>query len=205
VSNEEFTEPVPWHDARMDAAARPDRALEPVEITAGRLHLRPWTAYDVDAVLGACQDPDIQRWTQVPSPYTPADARTYVTQTSPQGWSDGSAARFAVLDAVTGGLLGSVGLHAVRLDARTAEIGYWTAAPARRQGVTSEAAATLCRWGFGALGLHRIVCFAELPNVASQRAALRAGFRYEGVARGEIETAGGERVDAWQAALLATD
>jgi len=30
-----------------------------VEISAGRLHLRPWAAEDADAVLAACQDPDI--------------------------------------------------------------------------------------------------------------------------------------------------
>jgi RimJ/RimL family protein N-acetyltransferase len=180
-------------------------ALTPVEITAGRLHLRPWLPYDAEAVFEACQDPLIQRFTRVPSPYTRVDAERFVEHTSPEGWAAGTAAGFAVLDATTGALLASVGLQAVQLDAGRAEVGYWAAARARGQGVTGEAVAALCRWGFGALGLHRITCLAELSNVASQRTALRAGFRFEGVARGAVASADGGRADAWQGALLADD
>lgn len=180
-------------------------ALEPVEITAGRLHLRPWLPYDADAVFAACQDADIQRWTLVPSPYTAEDARQFVEQTSPQDWAAGRAVHFAVLDAVTADVLGAVGLHRVDRAVGSAEIGYWTAPAARRQGVTSEAVATVCRWGFGALGLRRVVCLVDVDNVASQRTALRAGFAYEGIARGEIARAGGGRADAWQAGRLASD
>jgi RimJ/RimL family protein N-acetyltransferase len=44
--------------------------VKPIEIDAGRLLLRPWQERDVDAVLRAGTDPEVQRWTQVPSPYT---------------------------------------------------------------------------------------------------------------------------------------
>ncbi len=42
--------------------------MEPVEITAGALHLRSWRPGDDARVLEACQDPDTQRWTTVPVP-----------------------------------------------------------------------------------------------------------------------------------------
>ncbi len=42
--------------------------MEPLILTTPRLVLRPFEASDVDAVFAACQDPDIPRWTNVPSP-----------------------------------------------------------------------------------------------------------------------------------------
>jgi RimJ/RimL family protein N-acetyltransferase len=79
--------------------------MEPTEITAGTLHLRPFQPWDAAEVLAACQDPEIPRWTHVPSPYTAEHARAWVEEVSPQGWADGTTASFAVLDATTAQLL----------------------------------------------------------------------------------------------------
>ena len=47
--------------------------------------LRPWTLDDIPGVTHACQDPEIPRWTTVPTPYTEADARAYIEAvTNPQ-------------------------------------------------------------------------------------------------------------------------
>jgi hypothetical protein len=46
-----------------------DGRVKPVEITADGLLLRPWQTDDADVVFRARQDPEIQRWTTVPSPY----------------------------------------------------------------------------------------------------------------------------------------
>lgn len=176
--------------------------MDPVEITAGRLHLRPWQPSDAPAVFDACQDPDIQRWTTVPSPYTTEDARGYVEQLSPSGWESGTTAAFAVLDATTGDLLASVALMGIADG--SAELGYWCVAAARRRGVVSEAASAVCRWGFAELGLQRIEWQAEVGNEASRGVADRCGFVQEGVRRlGLVQR--GERRDSWVASLLATD
>ncbi|MGZ4639657.1 MAG: hypothetical protein ACXV2J_11445 [Actinomycetes bacterium] len=37
-------------------------ALEPVEISAGRLQLRPWQAEDAEELFDAFTEPHIQRW-----------------------------------------------------------------------------------------------------------------------------------------------
>ncbi|MCW2544369.1 MAG: family N-acetyltransferase [Frankiales bacterium] len=175
--------------------------MEPVEISAGRLHLRPWQESDEDAVYEACQDPEIQRWTRVPSPYTREDAREH-TLRSQQGWQEGGAARFAVLDATSGGLLGTVLLFDIADG--DAEVGYWCAPWARGQGVMSEAVATVCRWGFGELGLARIEWAAGVGNWASLAVAQKCGFTFESTSRMGLVTRG-ERHDGWWAALLATD
>lgn len=176
--------------------------MEPTEITAGRLHLRPWQALDEDAVFAACQDPEIQRWTTVPVPYSQEDARAFVTERSPQGWQAGTAASFAVLDASSGELLASIVLFDTKEG--SAEVGYWCAPWARGRGVVSDAVSAICRWGFDALGLDRIEWAAGVGNYASLAVAQKCGFRFEGLSRqGLVQR--GERQDGWWAALLRAD
>jgi RimJ/RimL family protein N-acetyltransferase len=177
--------------------------LTPTEITAGRLHLRPWQAGDAPAVLAACQDPEIARWTAVPQPYTAEVARAWVEQLAPAEWAEGRGAPFAVLDAVDGTLLGSTAL--MRLDAGAAEVGYWVAPGARGRGVATEALGAVCRWGVGALGLGRLTWLAYVGNDGSRRVAERVGFAFEGTLRGYLPWRDGTRRDAWVAGLLPAD
>lgn len=176
--------------------------MEPVEIAAGRLHLRPWQPSDEEAIFAACQDPEIQRWTRVPSPYTREDAREYVTVRSPEGWRDGTSAHWAILDSTSAALLGNVLLFDIGQG--SAEVGYWCAAEARGRGVMSDAVAAVCRWAFGALGLDRVEWSAAVGNWASLAVALKCGFRLEGTERLALLQRG-ERMDGWRAGLLKTD
>ena len=70
--------------------------MEPTEIRTDRLRLRPWRPSDAPAVLAACSDPLIARWTTVPSPYTAEHARGFVEELMPEGWADGTEYGFAV-------------------------------------------------------------------------------------------------------------
>jgi RimJ/RimL family protein N-acetyltransferase len=111
-------------------------------------------------------------------------------------------AHFAVLDAVDARLLASVSL--LRIGAGAAEIGFWCAPGERGRSVVSEAVGAVCRWGFAALGLGRVTWLAEVGNVASRRAAEKAGFRFEGTLRAYLLMRDG-RVDAWIGGLLPGD
>jgi RimJ/RimL family protein N-acetyltransferase len=154
--------------------------MDGVEITAGRLHLRPWRPEDAPAVHVTCQDPEIRRWiAAIPSPYGEADAREYVGRIAPEGWEAGTEATFAVLDATSARLLASVGLHHIDRKDALAHVGFWCAAPERGRGVTTTAVRAVCRWGFAALGLGRIEWYAEVGNTASRRVADKAGFVLE--------------------------
>ena len=177
--------------------------VEPTEITAGSLHLRPFRPWDAPEVLAACQDPEIPRWTSVASPYTAEDARGFVEEFAPQGWAEGTAATFAVLDATTAQLLGAVDLHGIADG--SAEVGYWTAPWARGRGATAEAVGAVCRWGFGALGLQRVEWRAGVGNWGSRAVAERCGFTVEGRLRLAHLRADGTRSDDWYGSLLPTD
>jgi RimJ/RimL family protein N-acetyltransferase len=178
---------------------------EPAEIVAGRLQLRPFVPGDAGAVYAACQDPRIQRWTTVPVPFERHHAEGYVTDNSVAGWEAGSGRSYAVTDATTGELLGTVGLVAYDAAQGIAEVGYWVAPGARGQGVAAQATAALARWCFGALGVARLQWLAEVGNEASRRTAERAGFTVEGVLRDRIVARDGSRADAWIGSLLPRD
>ncbi|CAO5147598.1 Acetyltransferase, ribosomal protein N-acetylase [Frankia sp. AiPs1] len=179
-------------------------SLEPAEITAGRLHLRPWRPYDVDAVHLACQDPQIALWNRLPQPYQRADAESFVLRAAPAAWAEGTGTPFAVVDATTEQLLASIALIDISVSGE-AEIGYWCAAQARGQGVISQAVTTVTRWGFGALGLARIEWRAAVGNDASLRVAQRTGFTVEGTLRQALILGDGRRVDCWIGSRLPTD
>lgn len=179
--------------------------MEPTEITAGRLHLRPYADSDIDAVCAACQDPEIQRWTTVPVPYTRAHAQGYVTANTVEGWRAGTGNSFAVLDAVSGELLASIGLVSLNPETKIAEVGYWTVPAARGQGVASQATGVVSRWAFDALGIERMEWVAEVGNAGSRRAAEKAGFTIEGILRDKIVHRDGGRADAWIGSLLPGD
>jgi RimJ/RimL family protein N-acetyltransferase len=176
--------------------------MEPVEITAGRLHLRPWRPSDAEVVLAACTDPETQRWTSVPSPYTAGHAREYLEQTAPQGWADGTSLGFAVCDSTSGEVLASIGLRAGHHECW--DVGYWAVPAARGHGVVTEAIGVLCRWGFAELGIERIEWYAEVGNWASRRVAEKAGFTVEGRLRSGLPGAHGRR-DVWIGARLSGD
>lgn len=178
--------------------------LEPVEITAGTLHLRPWKRTDADAVFRACQDPEIPRWTSVPAPYTREHAEDYVGRQSTVAWASATGTPLAVVDATTEELLASVALQGMT-DEGDAEIAFWCTAGARGRGVTTRAAATLLRWGFGALELERVEWRAAVGNHASRRVAEKLGFTHDGTLRHAIVLGDGARHDCWIGTRLATD
>jgi RimJ/RimL family protein N-acetyltransferase len=156
-----------------------ERGPQP-ELTGPRVRLRPWRDDDVDAVLEACQDAEIQRWTQVPVPYRREHAETFVTDLSDEAWSGGGAL-FAVEPVDGGPLAGSIGLFPPTDG--VGEIGYWTVAGRRGNGFTAEAVRVLCGWALAERGLHRLELHVDPGNTASARVAERAGFRAEGLLR----------------------
>ena len=156
--------------------------------------LRPFERGDVPAIVAACQDPEIPRWTSVPSPYTEADAL---------GWLDSDVEEsFAVVDPASGELFGSIGARF--LGDGVAEVGYWIAKEARGRGVAPRALGLLARRLFERGEVVRVQLRADVENEASQRVAEKAGFVREGVLRSSLELKG-ERRDIIMYSLLPED
>ncbi|MFC5170143.1 GNAT family N-acetyltransferase [Streptomyces mutomycini] len=177
--------------------------MEPIGLSTERLLMRTFAPEDTDAVYTACQDPEIQRWTAVPSPYTRADAELFTRKLCPAGWQDDTMYNFAVQLRDGGPLVGALGVSRCTLPG-TYEVGFWTAREHRGAGYTTEAALAAARWAFTDLAADRIEWRAEIGNSPSRAVALRAGFRMEGEQRSGLVNKGTRR-DTWVGALLPAD
>ncbi|MEU7850497.1 GNAT family N-acetyltransferase [Micromonospora parva] len=169
---------------------------------AGELRLRPMEERDLDAVVRTCRDPESIRWTTVPDPYDHADALWYQEHCQAL-WARGDAACFVIADP-DDSYAGTIDLRLSPADPLLADVGFMTAPDARGRGYMTAALLALSAWGFTALGLARIEWKANVGNDASRRVAEKAGFSFEGTARGAVPHRG-ERADVWIAALLAED
>jgi RimJ/RimL family protein N-acetyltransferase len=180
---------------------RPGPIEFPVEgITDGVVRLRLLAETDLDALVEAVQDPDVPRWTRIPSPYGEADAQEWLVEgTSRREAGEGLDAM--IVDVETDALLGGVGMVHIDWQERTSELGYWLARRARGRGVMTRAVRMLSEWIFENLPIERLGIMASVDNAASRAVAERAGFQFEGVLRSFVIIKG-ERHDMAGYSLL---
>lgn len=101
-------------------------ALQPRRIELGDVVLRPFVRSDETAVADALRDPDILRWTGGTAVIrTPAEhrARRWL-EPRIDGWARGSAV-FAIADAATDQVVGTVSVRDVNRVPEQAVVAYW--------------------------------------------------------------------------------
>lgn len=132
--------------------------------------LRPMQTADPDEIVVGLNDADASRFMpMVPAPYTRADADAWLRRCA-SVWESGESHPFAIVDAETQELLGSIELH-------EATVGYWVKPGARGRGIATRALRMVCGWA-----TRRPLQLTTHPeNLASQRVAEKAGFRRIGV------------------------
>ena len=158
------------------------------------VRLRPFEEGDVPAIVAACQDLEIPRWTAVPSPYTESDALAWLESDEEES--------FAVVDSASGELFGSIGVR--YFEGGIGEVGYWVKREARGRGVATRALGLVARWALVDKGLVRFQLRADVANEGSQRVAEKAGFVREGVLRSSLLHKG-ERRDVIMYSLVRED
>jgi RimJ/RimL family protein N-acetyltransferase len=177
------------------------QAIAAPTLSDGEIGVRPLAPADIPDILAACADPEIPRWTRVPSPYTREDAERFIAIAATEA-AAGAGAALAIAGA-GGRLIGTVGLMEVDRERGYGELGYWIAAPARGRGAASRAVALLRDWAHAELGLREIEILAHRDNRPSQRVAERAGFTDTGetrsVPRMPPRIRDGYKVYAWRA------
>ena len=79
-------------------------------IRSERLTLDALRPSDAAAVHRYCQDPEVQRWVHIPSPYTRPDAEYFVTTYATDAATSAALTLWAIRSE-TGGLLGVIELR----------------------------------------------------------------------------------------------
>ncbi len=161
------------------------------EWTTSRLRLRPFKDSDAKALVDACNDPTIHYYLpHFPQPYTINDAHDFLERAA-GSWQDGRA-QWAITDIDTDDYLGSIGVPRTQPGFASCELGYLMAPWARNRGLASEAVASVTDFVF-TYGIARCELHIALPNIASQRVALRAGYWRDGQLRSGIALRDGRR------------
>ncbi|EFG46531.1 acetyltransferase, GNAT family [Brevibacterium mcbrellneri ATCC 49030] len=193
--------------------------MQPVEIETERLVLRPLQPGDAQAICDICQDPLIQKWTMVPSPYLLSDAESFISLTTQWWESDQPTWIMLLKDAHTEGdpdtdaettsaqVAGMISYNNPLIAGDRGEVGYWANPEHRGKDYTSEALNAIIDWGFelglGAIG-WRCEVHDGVPNYASARVAQKCGFVYDGTIRLE-HTNKGKLYDSRIATLTPKD
>jgi RimJ/RimL family protein N-acetyltransferase len=156
-------------------------------VSDGDVGLRRFRRDDLDALVDACQDPEIPRWTTIPTPYT-RETGTWFLDRCDEWWVAGTDLPLAVIDVATGRLLGATGVHRIGaapdqpgLEGLPDEIGYWLAASARGRGVITRGVHLLATWWFATLDRPSLSLRARRENTRSVAVAHRCGFVATGV------------------------
>jgi RimJ/RimL family protein N-acetyltransferase/DNA-binding CsgD family transcriptional regulator len=169
-------------------------------LSDGVVLLRALRTEDADDVTAGCQDPDTARWTTVPSPYSLADASSFIAGLSQNWWA---VPTWAITAPPSDRWAGTID---IRPDGEGgAVVGYMVAPWARGSGLAARALRLACTWGFATLGLQVVTWYAIVGNEASRRSAIRAGFRVPDVVLRRHLASRGQRHDAWVGDLLPGD
>jgi RimJ/RimL family protein N-acetyltransferase len=169
----------------------------PVTLTSDRVRLDVPTRLDIAAITAACQDPEVTRWTTVPTPYTEQDARGFVDALVGPGWASGSEMTWAIRSTTSTWLEGVISLRTARR-----ELGFWLAPSGRGRGLMTEAVRLVTDYAF-AHGYPDVYWECYLGNRGSAGVARRAGFSYMGTATGRIPARDGSPALVWHGLLRA--
>jgi RimJ/RimL family protein N-acetyltransferase len=162
----------------------PTLAALPLEIVTPRLKLRPIAESDVEALWPFVSDPGFPAMMSWEAHRDRAETRAFI-----RGQIDALAGGSILSWAIEhkGSTVGLIGLNGItwrqlawRVD--RAELGYWLGPPCWGQGLMSEAALAATRFGFEALGLHKITVGCAEANAGSRRVIEKVGFRFLAVA-----------------------
>ena len=131
--------------------------------------LRPLQSSDAEWIYQACQDTEVQRWTQIPRPYTREHAKSFVID------QNGELLANAIINSRTGEPAGVAGIHHIKNGVAT--VGYWIAPQARRAGAASTALKILPTFAKRLGDAQTVRAIIAETNAASRATAERAGFK----------------------------
>lgn len=162
-------------------------------LSDGVVTVRPTTAGDWRVVRDEHNNEESLRWDFLGDTYTDEEARQQAAQARRE-WRSGRAARFVIVDAATGEGAGVIGVMRMGPPG-IGLVGYGVLPPFRGRGFTTRALRLVSRWAFESAGLSRLELGHKADNVASGRAAEKAGFVAEGRLAGRLPNPDGTRSD----------
>jgi RimJ/RimL family protein N-acetyltransferase len=150
----------------------------PITLIGDGVQLREWGPEDLDDLVELLDEPDIARWTPMPSPFDVEAGMAYLKRAR-QSRTSGQRIQLAIT-ADGGKPLGEVLLFGVDAGLKEAELGYLVGAAHRRRGLAAGALSLLSGYAHASLQLSRLLLRIDPGNTASCAVARRCGYRLSG-------------------------
>ncbi|WP_370879776.1 GNAT family N-acetyltransferase [Streptosporangium brasiliense] len=147
------------------------------------MRLEPWGDEDAAWYAETVRDPEIQRFTTDSPTLDAAQVQAAINRLRSADNEEG----FLIRDAASGAPLGNI---ALAHNGQAGEVSYWLAPEARGQGAATRALVLFTAWIFKNTTLTELRLRAHQDNVASQKVALRAGYRRDPQRDGRQEVKG---------------
>jgi RimJ/RimL family protein N-acetyltransferase len=135
------------------------------------LQLREWSDADLPVMVELFDDPDVDRWTPLPSPFDLTAARTYLDQARARR-AEGRSIQLAITTD------GHTALGEILLvpSGRIAELAYAVGRAHRGQGLTTRAVRLVTAYAYRELAMDRVVLRINPGNAPSVAVARATGF-----------------------------
>lgn len=121
--------------------------------------------------------------------YSVKDSEDFITK-SLENREDKTQFAFAIFDSKTNEFLGGTGLNQPNEIHKFYNLGYWVRVSAQNRGIASDATRLLAKAAFEDLEINRIEILVAVENIASRKAAEKAGAQREGVLRKRLVIGG---------------
>lgn len=157
------------------------------EIVTERLRLRTVTIEDAESLLAIYGDAEVMELYPKEPCRTVADCRSVIWRML-DGERKELGFRWAIVDQLTGEVIGSLGFHAWDRMASSAYLSWELVPPYRGRGLAQEAARAIISYGFETLGLEAILAEVHPSNAPSITLARRLGFAPAGVSNRVLPT-----------------
>jgi RimJ/RimL family protein N-acetyltransferase len=168
-------------------------------LSTERLLLRRWRPDDLGPYADICADAEVMRWIGSGRVRTREECAEAISAFE-RAWDARGFGLFAMELQATGRLIGFVGLAVPEFLPEilpSVEIGWRLAADQWGKGLATEGALAALHFGFGHVGLTRLVSIHQIGNDASGRIMEKLGMRFE---RETVDPSCGRPVRVWEIA-----
>ena len=172
-------------------------------LVVGTTTLRPMRPTDAEDIFRAVQDPEIPKFTTLPSDYPVELAIEFATTRNVSSHLNKTELVFVMEDSeldidthpYANSFAGVISLHSIDIPNHRAEIGYWMAKEARGRGIGTRAASMITEYGLITMGFHRIDGIVDVRNEPSKQLLLNAGYEFEGIMKQYVTRRDGSQID----------
>ncbi|MGA8986479.1 MAG: GNAT family N-acetyltransferase [Aeromicrobium sp.] len=168
-------------------------------LSDGTVTLRAHVPGDLDAMLELANDPEMIRWTAIPTPHTREMTEQFAFNVIPRGWDDRTHRGWAIEAQDETGRARFAGNIDIR-QSPIADIGFALHPWARGRGLMASAVRLAVDWALNEGGVEIVHWRSHVGNTASLRVAHQTGFTLHGLTPGMLHERG-RVLDAWTGSI----